>query len=212
MFCYVKNNFLYINVPRNGSNTHGTFLQKNGWEKHNLFENRLDLSNMVMWGHITNPEHRHTKGLAMYIRAGRSGRINIDDPKIAEILVSGVFDEHTCSINMMLGALMRYPIHWIPLDVTITNFLVSPPVQMKGNDLTNSFFNEYNLNLQVTESDTKNTLAPGEAILREKINKCKEIYNLGYQQIVKNFLEPDILLYNKTVQYYRDKYCPKEST
>ena len=200
MYCYVKDQFLYLNIPRNGSNTFGSFFEKNGWEKYNLFENDFDLSQMTIFGHLTDPLVRHTKGLAMYLRINHT--IDIDQPDIAKLLVSGVYDEHTCSISMMLGPLFSLPIHWIPLDIT----LQQGSILLDGNDLTNIFFQEQGIDLKITDKDIQNMLVPEEQIIRDKIIKYKEIYNSNFQQIVKNFFEQDLILYWHIVKKYRLQY------
>jgi hypothetical protein len=205
MFCYVKDNFLYLNIPRNGSNTFGRFFEKNGWVKYNLFENEFDLTKMIIFGHLTDPIERHTKGLAMYIRINQ---LNIDNPVIAKILVSGVFDEHTCSISMMLGPLFNLPIHWIPLDIT----LLHNRKFYNGNNFTNEFFKQHNLKLEISDSDNKNTLVPEEKIIRDKIKSCKEIYNQNFQQIVKNFFEQDLILYAQVLKKYNENINHKFTT
>jgi len=199
MFCYVKDNFLYLNIPRNGSNTFGAFFHKHGWTRHNLFENTFNLDNMTIFGHITDPLERHTKGLAMYIRINS---INIDRPELGKILVSGVFDEHTCSISMMMGPLFSKPVHWIPLDLKIerTNKIYN------GNDFTNDFFREHNLGIIVSEQDNKNMVVPEEKLIRDKIKDLKKTYNQNFQQIVKNFLEQDLILYASIVKKYNEQY------
>jgi hypothetical protein len=205
LYCFVKDKFLYLNIPRNGSNTFGDFFKSHGWEKHNLFENKFDLTQMKLFGHLTDPNRRHTKGLAMYIRLNRLAN-SLDDPQIAKMLVSGVFDEHTCSISMMLGSLFYLPITWIPLDLTVTQHRDGQSYTFDGNDLTNVFFKENNLDLHVSKSDIRNELVPEEKIIREKISKLKLVYNQNYQQIFKNFIEPDMLLYSSILKKYRDQY------
>lgn len=207
MFGFVKDDFLYIKCPRNGSTTFAEFLGRHGWQRINLFNNTLDLRNMRIWAHITDPHQRHTKGLEKYLRDNPD--ININDPVIGKILISGVFDEHTYSLRMMLGNIWDLDIHWIPLDAGIVDYRL-PPAQRRsltGDDLTNDFFAEHGIDLMITADDHVNVYSDplGQ---REKINDLKKVYHDNYQKLVKNFLEPDLVLYYKTLDKFRQKYHP----
>lgn len=196
MYGLVWGKFLYLQCPKNGLVTYSTLLQDNGWEQVNLFENNLSLDQYVIWGHITNPEQRHTRGVVQYLL--NNPALTIESPMVAKMLVSGVFDEHTYSLSMMLNKLLAYPIHWIPLDAGIN--------QLNGDDLTNEFFKQQAIPLQVTLEDRKNMSNSTAKALQSKVNECKIKYNDNYQKLVRNFLEPDIILYNQTVEKFRNKY------
>jgi len=60
MFGYTKENWLYLQIPKNGSSTFKTLLTNNGW-KFVHYDDNLDLTNLTIWAHITDPEKRHTK-------------------------------------------------------------------------------------------------------------------------------------------------------
>jgi hypothetical protein len=204
MLGFVKDNFLYIKCPKNGCMTYSTFLESNGWNEINLFENDLDFDNLVIWGHLTEPHSRHTRGVEQYLKLNPD--LDISNPSIAKMLVSGVFDEHTYSLHMMLGKIMQYPIHWIPLDTNIIkyNAYPTPCEELIGDDLTNDFFKEHNIELEINQSYRLNVSV--DRSLRIKIDHYKELYHDNYQKLVKNFLEPDLLLYNNVVNQYRKKY------
>lgn len=204
MQAFVWDKFVYIKCPKNGCMTYSTLLQKNGWVPFNLFENTIDLQNYFIWGHLTNPEQRHTKGIAQYLI--NNPDIKLDD-STGKILVSGVFDEHTYSLSMMLGHLFHYSINWIPLDLTITNWLNPENIHaMNGDELTNNFFKENNINISITMADRINVTPVDKFGIREEINKYKIKYSNNYQKLVKNFLEPDIILYNQIFEKFRKKY------
>ena len=204
MIGFVKDQHVYIKCAKNGCSTYSTFLARHGWAEINLFENNLDLNSMILWGHITDPHQRHTKGVAQYITDNEN--IDINDPVIGRMLVSAVFDEHTYSLSMMLSTLWHLNICWIPLDTEITWWHPYPKSQqqLSGDDLTNLWFLEQGLDLKITLQDRRNVGNIRD--LYESINHYKEKYNLNYQKLVKNFLEPDLILYNRTVDYFRKKY------
>lgn len=206
MFGFIKDHFLYINCPRNGYMTFTELLSKNGWQSVNLFDNNLDLNKFIIWAHITDPHKRHTRGVDKFLM--NNPDIDVYNDTIGKLLVSAVFDEHTYSLSMMLGSLWNLPINWIPLDCEITKWLPYPeePEILNGDDLTNIFFDENNIDLQVTQADRRNSVTPDRLKIRQKIEELKTIHVKNYAKLVKNFLEPDLLLYKKVLDNYRQKY------
>lgn len=205
MLGFVKGHFLYIKCPRNGCTTFTTLLARHGWQEINLFENSLDLANMMIWAHITDPHKRHTKGIHKYLLD--NPEIDLGNPMISKMLVSGVFDEHTYSLSMMLKHLWHLNIYWIPLDTEIIDYISEPPNtrRLNGNDLTNDFFKQHNIDIRVGDHDNLNKSSDATGI-RDRIEKLKDQHHENYQKLVKNFLEPDIILYYQTLQKFRDKY------
>ena len=194
MFCYVHQNFAYIKMPKNGSSTYADFFEKHGWVKTDLFYNDLDLDNTIFFGHITEPNHRHTKGIAQYLL--NTHQMNLLDHELERLLVSGVFDEHCYSIHMMIPHLVDR-VNWIPLDYTSAY-----NKNNNGDSLTNDFFKKHNLNLRYLPSDRLNTADLPRLAVYNRINELKVKYNEEYQKLVKNFLEPDLKLYNNTLDMY----------
>jgi hypothetical protein len=206
MLGFVKDKWVYIKCAKNGCMTYSEFLKRHGWQEINLFENDLNLNEMILWGHLTEPHCRHTRGVEQYVR---NKAINVQEEKIEKLLVSGVFDEHTYSVSMMLGPLWYLPIHWIPLDTKITKWNQYPqlPEELNGDDLTNLFFQEQGIDLKITLEDRLNVSANFE--IRNHVTKLKEEHYKNYQKLVKNFLEHDLMLYTKTVGDYNKKYSTK---
>lgn len=202
MFGYIKDHLLYIKCPKNACMTYSHLLEQHNWQRIDLFENNLQLSDFILWGHITEPYHRHTRGVEQYLK--NNPQINVHDPLIGQLLVSAVFDEHTYSLSMMLGPLWYQPIYWIPLDADIVNCTVDATI-MTGDDLTNEFFKEQGLDLRVTLRDRLN-VSVGSDSIRNKINELKIQHADNWAKIAKNFLELDLLRYNQTVDFFRNKY------
>jgi hypothetical protein len=208
----IKDNFVYLITAKNGSTTYSNFLAKHGWEYVMLTDDHsiLDLSKCVIWGHITEPFKRHTKGVVEYLRA--HPELDIDNSDVARLLVSGVYDCHTYTLSMIYAPLIRYDIEWIPLDHDIVNYLEYPHKTLSGDDLTNNFFKEHNLGISITAQDHKWRLGndPSELVLREKIDKLKEAYSEDFIDLRGNIIEHDVLLYNKAIEKMRRKYGSKE--
>jgi hypothetical protein len=206
MIAFIRDNNVYIRIPKNGITTFISFLKKNGYQEINLFDCGLDISKLNIWGHITDPEVRHTKGVAEFLE--RNPEVNYQDPIIGKMLVTGMFDVHTYTIHMMLGPLIKYPINWIPLDANITkwNRYPTPPELLNGDDLTNIYFDDYGLGMKITESDHKNKGSKFNFELRDYITELKKHYNKEYQFLFKNVLEPDVMLYHNVLKKYNDRF------
>jgi len=210
MIGYIQDRFVYVRVPKNGSTTFRSLCERAGWKKFNLFDNDIDLSKCVLWGHITDPENRHTKGLSTHLADNPDflERFMGHDAVFQRMLVTGVFDPHTFSIHMTLGPLISLPIHWIPLDARVTkwNRYPTPPEVLDGNALTNDFFQEQGIDLHVTDADIAWIKQQEHKPIREKITQVKQANAEPYKQLVKHFLEPDMMLYARVLQQFTHKY------
>ena len=206
--CIYKN-FIYIPIPKNGSTTFINFLTKRGWETVELLDLGNDLSQYKLWGHITDPNKRHTRGIEEFLRGNKSPDA-INDPLMQKICASSMLDIHSCSIWILTRDIAQYPIHWIPLDADIVKWNQYPePIKtLSGNDLTNDFFRENNLDLFITDND--NTHITSSTVksdgLRDKIDQVKQRYSEETLHCIKWYLEPDLVLYSNTLNYYRNKY------
>jgi hypothetical protein len=185
--------------------TYSTFLANHGWQEINLFDNTVDLDRYLLWGHLTEPHARHTKGVCQYLY--QNPDIDYLNPAIAKMLVSAVFDEHTYSLNMMLGKLFDM-IYWIPLDATITKWNQYPilPDKLGGDDLTNYFFKENNIDLIITPDCRINVAKERDLQFRKIISDYKNLYYNNYQKLVKNFIEPDLIKYQTVLKFFEAKY------
>ena len=206
MISWIRDNNVYIRIPKNGISTFSKFLKNHGYEEVNLFDIDVDFEKLNLWGHVTDPLVRHTKGVAEYISLNPD--VDYTNPVIGRMLVSGMFDCHTYTIHMMLGHLINYPINWIPLDEKIIKFnqYPVPPQILNGDDLTNAYFEEQGLEFRVNRLDHMNPANDHDLKLRAEVDKLKEIYPEEYKGVVKNVLEADLLLYHKTLTDYREKY------
>jgi hypothetical protein len=222
MHAYHKDTFIYICIPKNGSTTFSTLLSKNGWNEIDLTQTDLDLSKHILWGHITNPERRHTKGLAQFLKINPD--IDINNETVAKLVVTGVFDAHTASISQILGSFFYLPIRWIPLDAKINNYYNDIHTIVNGNDLTNDFFIQNGIPIRITEEDVKHreseqTPENKTSQLRDQIEELKKKwytnngrFSTGYRQSVETFLKEDIELYAAVMKDFNRQYLKKPRT
>lgn len=204
MIGLIRDNNFYIRIPKNGISTFYDLLKRHGYREINIFDTNLDPAQLQMWGHLTEPMKRHTKGVAEYLT--QNPDIDYLNPMIGKMLVTALFDSHMYPVHMMLGYLLKYPITWIPLDAEFTKFnpnQVAPEI-LDGDHLTNLYFEEQNLEFRVTKDDHRNIANDKDVALREIVENYKTKHNTKYQQLVKNALEADLLLYHRTLlQYYK---------
>jgi hypothetical protein len=208
MHVLIKDKFVYIPIPKNGAMTFTELLSSHGWKWVNFFENDLDFKDYILWGHLTEPNMRHTKGVEQYLR--NNPDININDPQIAKMLVSAVFDQHGYSVHMTLGHLIFHSITWIPLDAKIVDWNSGGTRILNGNDLTNEFFKQNNIDIVVGDSDIRNKTSAMQKEIQNQIKNLKQLYEINYNSVVGNFLDSDILLYNRIVKQHEIKYGSAE--
>jgi hypothetical protein len=111
---------------------------------------------------------------------------------------------------MMLGPIWSYPIHWIPIDYTFTDYSVQTADHLrkkyKPNDLTQIWFDENDIKIDMSSAQYLHRVLPYEQDVRKIINQYKFQHQSEYQQIVKNYLAPDIVQYRKTLNEYAKKF------
>ena len=173
--------FTYCPVYKNGYTTFTQFFLSNGWTEVDL-EDVADDS--LLFGHIQDPDKRHTKGVAEYFLT--SGIVDIDD-RYAPLVV-GIFDTHTVPITGL------YPdhydrIHWILMETVIGGRKFS------CNELTNFFFHKNNIPLKVSDEDIKNNSDPDKIRLQETVRKLKEKHQKVFKELYSHLMMEDRRLY-----------------
>ena len=208
---YLKDHFLYIATPKNGSTTFSALFSKHGWEYVDLVDNYLDYEKFNIFGHIANPDTRHTKGLAAYLRLNPD--IDLTNDSVAKMLVTGIFDGHAASISMLLGPLFYLPsIQWIPLDITVENRLGPETILLDGNGLTNQYFIDNGIDIRVTDADVENQADEEDYKLRQKIVDLKNKFNPisdpnRYNSTwLGSYYRFDNMLYNEITEKFYRKY------
>jgi hypothetical protein len=210
MIGYSKDNFLYVCIFKNAYSTFSNLLKNNGWEYVDLQTTQIDLTKFKIWGHISHPIHRHTRGVAEFLH--RNLEIDLDNDVLAKIIVFSMYDYHTSTINILLKNIGMDPnsVYWIPLDAGIDDYRTKGIIKpMTGNDLTNDFFSEHGIGLQVRDIDIKYETVKGssKSKLQEKVAELKDkfksqLIELPYQSLI----EQDDEIYKKTVDFFTKKY------
>lgn len=214
MVGYRQGKFIYLMIPKNASTTFAEFFEAHHWEKFQLSYNE-DYRDCIVFGHIQDPGIRHVKGISQYLMNTfvdwedrvetqlRKLKQLTDDEVYAKLLVSGVFDQHTYPVTAMLAGLKFNDIHWIPMDFTM-DIDPSHPTYLSER-LTNMFFKEHQLDIEIAETDRKNIAGRASAQVREIVADMIRRYPNEHGYFTANMLNLDIEIYNKTLQEYHKK-------
>lgn len=192
---YRYKNYVYLRVLKNASVTYKMFFKNSGWEEiSNSFLYEHDNANLILFGHIQNPDIRHTKGVAQSLFKTKCTKC-LDIPNLAPLICSGMFDEHTYPISMI------YPSHfhktrWIPLDL---EFNCNP---ISGNSLTNLFFLENNLPFKINDSDNLHISDIKKKKIQNKIHKIKQKSYEEFSKSLDNVYDTDFKLWKSACDYY----------
>ena len=146
---FMKAQYVYLAIPKNGLCTHTEFFQKKGWKGRHI----TDLANhcgtgLTFIGHIRKPINRYIKGITQSLKndekVGDFIRKMKEDPTYLRYVLTSVNDDHTSSIwSMFPPQISPYQVNWIPMDHP----------KWDSNFLTNQLFRELNLPYKIEKSD-----------------------------------------------------------
>jgi hypothetical protein len=179
-------------VLKNASTTYANYFKNLGWIE--IEDNKIrEDKNLKLFGHIQNPDIRHTKGLTQWLYTNKFIDL-LDDDRIASIICSLFLDEHTYSLEITFSDLLDR-IHWIPLDLYLNDTLI--PSTM----LTNEYFRKNDLPFTVNNSYNKN-IEPWKQEYYDKITKIKQDSKYYKILTLPNFLQHDRTLWNGAINRY----------
>lgn len=184
--------YVYMPVLKNASSTYMKFFREMGWvdyPQHLIRKNE----NLKLFGHIQNPDVRHTKGLVEWAFLTGAERYFFDI-NLAPLLCSGMHDNHTNSLSHYYSDLI-YRIHWIPMDISI-------PVH----ELTNDYMKENGLSFTVDESYNFNESGESKKEKYKRVQQIKKKLNDRLQSNLIIILHRDIELWEDAKQNYEEKY------
>ena len=187
---------MWLSVAKNASTSFEKLFTENNWTKRPLLETPIAADTKI-FGHISDPNKRHTKGLSTYLIITNQMHL-LDDATYQRLLISSVFDTHGYSISSMIPTLVDR-VHWIPIDYMIE---VGGKV-FNGIGLTNLYFLRETLPLRILDKDLReNQSNLYEIELRQKIKLLKDQYQEEYKSFQGNILENDIKLYRNAIAWH----------
>lgn len=136
LFLDPKKKWCYVAINKNASITYGQFLQSHGWIE--ISTNTANGLQCKLFGHIQNPMARYYKGVAEILHKQPDAQSQMKNGLFPTIFL----DNHTLPISILTNAIVN-EIYFIPMD---------HPKQ-SCNRLTNKFFNENGINLNIHTSD-----------------------------------------------------------
>lgn len=202
-----KKNFVHLAIPKNGLITYGNFLKDNGWIFADINEVIQNHSDYKFWANIRNPHMRHTKGLSefytrMFVRYGKDvGEVSdflsntIDaNEQMLKYWVLSITDQHTLPISYLLEPFQGIEIEWLPIDTCVSS-----------ETITNYYFKENGINLEIEERDRGNVSGPQKKLLQTKMNELKEGMEFYQNFFTPYVLAKDIEIYNFAVKNWSRK-------
>jgi hypothetical protein len=171
------------------------FFEQNKWEEC-LLSSVKNNTELNFFGHIQNPDVRHTKGIVEYIS---SNQINYHVNKnFAKLLFSGIYDFHTAPLSLMYTTLI-YKTHWIPIDLVFNNKAIS------CNNLTNLYFKKNNLPFKIYNLNNLHVSDPIQQQKQETVKKFKEKHAAKICSFLNEMLAVDVELWKASLDDYTDQ-------
>ena len=176
MICIHKDNMVYLPVPKNASTMYVNLFLGNGWVQD--FIDEIDTTDKILFGHVQDPNVRHTKGLAEFFQISLVRELDISE-KYYDILLSSVPDIHTYPISIIHRNYYEKAI-WIPLDSKINS-----------NVLTTAFLQKNGINLKIPADMRKHkTFSDRFKTMVEQITELKK-GNKVYMEFEERMLKAD---------------------
>jgi len=194
---FIKDNFVFFNVPKCGSrHYHDFFLNRLNWERY-YPESIDDLKGLVKFGLMMHPLDRYLKGLTEFLWQFRLSE-TIDIERF--VMSAYMPDIHSISYYQMFGNLVD-DIHWIP-------FKLMEDREVKT--CMNNLFSRHDSLLQVpVDHPPIHVSGPEKKELNKKITQCwlarqepKKIIGTSYPTLSEN-LYLVYYAYAQDLKFYR---------
>jgi hypothetical protein len=192
--CFEHQEFVYLGIPKNALITHSTFFKSNGWKPTSFLEAMKNSYERKYFGHIRCPHERHTKGLTEYLIRRKYPLSHTEiiktlfsDHTTAEMIIMGVYDEHTAPISYMIDTKQLH-IDWIILDHP----------NLDSETLTNEYFQRNDLDFQI-RNDRKHVSGIQKNLLQQAIRDVKH-NSKTYQKLFTSYvLVEDLMMYEEII-------------
>lgn len=192
---YRYKNHVYMPVLKNASSTYIKFFKNSGWETCKV-KDIIDDSNLNLFGHIQNPDIRHTKGIAETLNLRNVTEL-LFLKKVATLLSSGIFDLHTFPLDFIYGDLVS-KIHWIPMDLKIKD------KEIPSNYLTNLYFQDHSLPFRIPDSERQHVAKDEMKIIQNKVKEIKEKNSEQMYYYLRLVFLRDNETWEKSLNYYTE--------
>ena len=182
MYFYTNGKLAYLKIPKNACMSWTHVLGNLGWEEQDLYIPRQPLDDLVFFGLLREPDHRHTLGLVQYLKKERLEHL-LEDEFFQRILVSAVFDEHTYNIHSMVPSEIIKRTNWFIMDHQHYDY----------EHLVRNFLQQHDIDLPPVPRI--NVSSAQDKQLQTQINELKVKHYTSHQKLAKNFLGSDLRLY-----------------
>lgn len=197
MYFYHNNSLGWLKIPKNACSSWESVFEQVGWQKEDLYDPQVDLNSLTFFGFLRRPDTRHDMGIVEYLM--RSDIVDLlYDERFNRLLASAIFDEHTYGVW-----------HMVPKQILDrTTFFIIDHVEFDYEKLTKNWLLDHGVditNVPVPRLNPSNDFAKQ---LRNKIALVKQQNPQCHSKLMKNWLEPDVLLYahHTQQQHHWDRY------
>jgi hypothetical protein len=183
MYFHHNGNVAWISLAKNACMSWIQVFDELGWTKDNLYEPQVDVSKLKFFGFLRDPDQRHTMGVVEYLQRHQLLGLLYHD-EFCHVLAAGVFDQHSYAIS-----------HVVPEHIIkTTTFFIIDQTYYDYELLVQNFLEEHG----VTISTPVPRVNSGQSEIhqhRQRLQEIKQSRTDIHSSLMKNFLEPDRILY-----------------
>jgi len=188
MFFHHNGNLAWLSIAKNACTSWMQVFDDLGWEKEDLHKPKTDISQLKFFGFLRSPDQRHTMGVVEYLERYNLLPTLYSDEHGA-VLAAGVFDEHSYAISHLVPDSIRNSATFFIIDGPRYNYEI----------LVKNFLAEHGVLISVP-LPRLNTKRPNTHAHRQHLHAIKQQRIDIQNQLMKNFLEPDQLLYSRHME------------
>jgi len=187
MYFHHNNQVAWLSIAKNACRSWERVFDNLGWVKEDLWKPTVDIAQLEFFGLLRWPTVRHTMGVIEFLE--QTGQLALlHNPEVNRLLVSAVFDQHSYTVSQMIPAHIVERTTWFIID----------QVNWDYEQLVQNYLHSHGVEIAVPVpriTDARPTTRPG----RIELTKLKQKYSDDYARLVKNFLDADIKLYERTI-------------
>lgn len=188
MFFYHNDNLAWLSIAKNACSSWAHVFDSLGWKKENLYEPITDISKLKFFGFMRDPDDRHTMGIVEYLSRHDLLPLISASP-YNKLLAGAVFDEHCYALSHIIPDSIRNRATFFIIDRNYFNYEL----------LVQNFLRHHNVEITVPVPRLNNTQFKTQQF-RDQIKEIKQQNPNIYNSLIKNFLEPDQMLYTHHLQ------------
>lgn len=183
MYFHHNGQLAWISIAKNACTSWIQVFDALGWKKDNLYEPTVDIAQLKFFGFLRDPSKRHTMGVVEYLQRNQLLSLLYNN-EFNSVLAAGVFDEHSYAVTHMIPDSIRNRTTFFIIDQEYYNYEL----------LVQNFLEKHSV-LISTPVPCLNSTELSTREHRQKLSEIKQTDSEIHEHLIKNFLEPDTILY-----------------